>query len=87
MPKASQLQLYARLARNYRTTSIWKEYAEGRSFSEMGQHEAAHFLCFLLFRLKAIAIPGLCYCGQPFDALLEPKNPAVRPGSRDGSAR
>ena len=87
MPNPEQFQLYSLIASDFRTSPIWKKYAEESSFPMMGSHEAAHFLGFLLYQLKLIAVSGTCYCGRRYQTMLEAKNPAARPGFSDESTR
>jgi hypothetical protein len=87
MPNAEQFQLYSMLAHDFNSEPVWKMYAEDISFAEMGPHEAAHFLGFMMMHLVDITIGKWCRCGRPFQVMLEPKNPAARPGSSDGPAQ
>jgi hypothetical protein len=87
MPTQQQRGLFSKLRRHFSHIGSWKPLTNSQDFEAMSDDEAMHYLGFLLATLLGTYIPTSCQCGKPLHLYEHAKNPAVRPGSSDGSAQ
>jgi hypothetical protein len=70
--------LFSMLKRDF----SWNALTDGQDLEAMSDHEAKHYLAFLLAAFPNLRIPISCSCGMPYQYYQHAKSPAEsQPGS------
>jgi hypothetical protein len=82
MPTQQQLMIFWKLRHDFSHIRSWKPLTNGPDFEAMPEHEAMHYLGFLIAALLGTWIPASCQCGKPFHFYERAKSPVEdQPGS------
>jgi hypothetical protein len=85
MPTQQQRVLFSMLRDDFSYLGCWKPLTNGQDFDAMSDHEAMHYLGFLLAAFPDVRVPVSCRCGKPFHLYEPAKSPAEdQPGSSTG---
>jgi hypothetical protein len=83
MPTQKQRALFSMLRKDFSFLGCWKPLTNGQDFDAMSDHEAMHYLGFLVAAFPAVRYPASCHhCGKPFHYYEPAKSPVDdQPGS------
>jgi len=83
MPTQKQRELFSMLRKDFSFLGCWKPLTNGQDFEAMSEHEAMHYLGFLVAAFPAVRYPAPCHdCGKPFHFYEPAKSPVEdQPGS------
>jgi len=85
MPTQQQCELFSKLRDDFSHLGCWKPLTNGQDFDAMSEHEAKHYLFFLLAAFPNVRVPLPCYCGKPLFFYEPAKSPVEdQPGSSTG---
>ncbi len=83
MPTRPQRALFNRLQNSFGRLGCWKALTNGQDFDAMSEHQAVHYLGYLLAAFPDLRIAATCHCGKRFYEYEHVKNPGGEPGSHE----
>lgn len=84
MPTQDQRVLFTRLKNDFSHLGCWKALTNGQTFDEMSNHEALHYLGYLLAAFPDVRITNVCKCGKRFHEYEHANAPAGdQPGAHE----
>lgn|GEM_PF-6525567 len=74
--------IFSKLRDDFGHIGCWRMLTKGQDFDAMSDHEAIHYLGFLVAAFPDVRNPVLCDCGMPFHYYEHAKSPVEdQPGS------
>jgi hypothetical protein len=81
MPSQQSRDLFLQLKSDFGHLPRWEAFTREHDFEGMSEHEAVHYLCYLLAAFPHVRVRHFCRCGKRFYVYEPTKHPAVeQPG-------